>query len=124
MTTYYYYTDFSDVYEALDHLENPGFKAVAALEGVLALAFADTQAQVHVQTGSLKGSGKTKSKFASEIWAGEVEYGGAALGMIHNPVDYAFYEWRRRGAHNFFSTVGTFDSAYGEAIIDGHFKEA
>jgi hypothetical protein len=112
-----------EVIDELERLQKPDFEEIQALEHVLSEVFALTQAEVHVITGSLRGSGKTWSDFDGEAWEGGVSYGGPSMGFINDPVEYAFYEWRRGGAHDFFGHVHTIDHRFSDAIIEGHLEE-
>lgn len=99
----------------------PTYKTIQALERVLAASFADTEAKVHVITGSLKLSGKTESDYSAEDeWTGSISYGGESAGP-NNPVDYAIYEQERGGEHDFFRDMPTFEDMYVDAIYK-HFE--
>jgi len=111
-----------EVIAELERLQKPGLKAVMRLEQVLAEVFTMSQTQVHVITGSLRGSGKTASDFDGEQWSGMASYGGPSPGFPNNPVEYAFYEWRRGGAHDFFGQAQLVGSKFSDAIIDGHLE--
>lgn len=117
-------SDWSDVEKELDRLSvMPSPKATALLSSVLAHGFALTQAAVHVQTGSLKSSAKMNEdiSYQDSKWEGSVRYGGPSMG-INNPVDYAIYEQRRGGPHDFMdpmkATHPLFVSAM-EAVLRG-----
>jgi len=90
------------------------------LDAVLELGFAQTQAVVHVETGSLKSSGNSSSKSdrLTKRWEGEIQYGGPST-SINNPVDYAIYEKRRDGAHDFFAPLHLLHPLYVSAILRG-----
>lgn len=62
--------------------------AAPVLNAGLKQAFDETQARVPVQTGSLKGSGKRKSRTAHGLWEGSITYGGSSPGP-NSPVTYA-----------------------------------
>ena len=65
-------------------------------------AFAETQAFVHIETGSLKGSGKYTTSYnkATHSLEAEITYGGPAPGMKNDPVRFAVYEASRGPEHN------------------------
>ncbi len=99
-------SDFSDVFKALHKIDRaPSSTGVAALNSALDALFLETQARVHVITGSLRASGKTDDRTRGHVWVGEITYGGAAPGFPHNPVRYASYEQARAGSHDFMHDV-------------------
>lgn len=103
----------------------PSFKITAKFEAVLGQAFAHTQAQTHIISGSLKASGHTSSDFDGDTWSGTVAYGGPLWaspvpGPPHDPVDYAIYEKARGGAHDFFSGLEVYEQEF-ERIINEFF---
>ena len=112
-----------DIIDELERLEKP-YVITGALEGVLALAYADTQARVprpgaphvltYVPTGSLANSGSTSSDFDGSTWTGEITYGGPSA---PNDVDYAIYEMARGGVHDFFAGLPAFDEMYVDTIL-------
>lgn len=75
--------------------------ATTALERTLTVQFAATQQRVHVDTGSLRGSGEIDSDYVAGRWSGQITYGGPSPGFVNDPVDYAVYEAARGGAHDF-----------------------
>ncbi len=112
-------SNYSDMEREIDRIQGmPDVKTRIALDNVLATAFAATQAFVHVETGSLKSSGKSESSFkkTTKTWEGEIQYGGPS-GGVNNPVDYAIYEKARDGLHDFMSPVKLLDPAYRLAIL-------
>lgn len=125
-------SDWSAVEKELERLERmPDFKTQLALDIVLQLGFVDTQKDVHVDTGSLKESGKVESEAskATQKWEGTIRYGGPSTG-VNNPVDYAIYEKRRgiggaggpsdgKGDHDFFSSLPALHKQYIQAIQIG-----
>src|SRR5688572_14562048 len=114
MTRFRIEVDISDLDAELERLENaPGFKTILALESLLATQFAATQLQVHIETHSLKTSGKVDSELGRGIWKGEIEYGGISPGSYNDPVDYAIYEYERGGSHNFIKPAVDSDHLYG-----------
>lgn len=88
--------DLNGAGRELDRLRRgPAIDDILRLESTLADLFAETQAVVHIITGSLKLSGKVESESARNHWLGEISYGGQSAG-VHNPVRYAQLE-RARG---------------------------
>ena len=86
-----------------DRLESmPDYKTQVALFGVLREGFVLSNADTHVDTGSLKASEKAKGDVdkATHTWTGTLTWGGPSTG-INNPVDYAIYEKARGGDHDF-----------------------
>lgn len=106
--------------DRLKHLSRPEFTLSRYLNPVLDAAFAETQARVHVITGSLKLSGRHEGGYdaSQDEWRGEITYGGAAPGAINNPVDYAWYEQRRDGDHDFMSSVHEHLDAFAAGMGD------
>ena len=96
----------------------PNPRMISALEDVLDETFLGTQALVHVITGSLRGSGKTSSKYEPGQWSGMIEYGGPSPGFPNNPVDYAIYERARGGSHDFLSNVHLMNERFEQAIAE------
>lgn len=120
MKTVVWEVDMSEVNREIARLRATPYKAIIALEHTLHETLIATQADVHVITGSLKGSGTSESNYHDDVWTGHIEYGGRAPGFINNPVDYAFYEWRRGGTHDFFAAAEGFHGAFIDAI-ETHF---
>ena len=59
---------------------------------VLMRNYLATEAAVHIETGSLRASGKSTVEHSSDTrWEGEISYGGAS-GGVKNPVRYAASE--------------------------------
>ncbi len=122
-----YSYDLRDVDAELSRL-GKGLDAttLAKLDGRLEQLFQETQAKVHVITGSLKLSGKRRTYPTAYRWRGTITYGGSSQGPI-NPVRYAVYENAREGVrrqppgtlHRFF-TLDTRTAFRGveEAIAD------
>lgn len=118
-------SDYGDLDKEFDRLESmPDFKTKVALEQVLQKGYTQSQKDVHVDTSSLKSSGKTRSESdkGSNTWTGELEYGGASAGA-NNPVDYAIYEQRRAsdelGTHDFFANLHLLHPDFVKAIQMG-----
>lgn len=113
--------DYSEVNAELDRLIGmPDPQTSAALTSVLEAGFGLTQMAVHIDTGSLKSSGKSSSSTdeSSHEWEGKIRYGGPS-GGINNPVNYAIYEKRRGGIHDFFLDLPTLHPMYLAAIMKG-----
>lgn len=98
----------------------PTAKTTALLNTVLEIGFAQVDADIHVETGSLKSSlKKTSGKSrAKHKWEGTIRAGGPSTG-VNNPVDYAIYEKRRGGAHDFFLDLPLLHPLYVGAIKGG-----
>lgn len=110
--------DMSEWTEALHAISGPGMETIAKLEEVMAEAFAESQAIVHVITGSLKGSGRTSFKVEGDQWTGEISYGGPSPGFPHDPVDYAGYEQERGGSHDFLRNTDLIHSDLEDALFE------
>lgn len=109
--------DLRSFEEELDRIADlPDARTVAHLEAALRTAFEDTQASVHVITGSLKNSGHTESDVRDNVWEGDIIYGGPSPGFPHDPVKYAQYERNRGGDHDFFSNIHFVQSAFDHAV--------
>lgn len=108
--------DVSEWLDALDAHEGPGEETLLALSQVLSEGFAETQARVHVDTGSLRGSGRVSSDRVEEGWEGEITYGGPAPGYAHPYVDYAREEFGRGGDHDAMSNLDLMREDYLEAM--------
>jgi hypothetical protein len=103
MGRYYAHEEFdsSDYDELLDDLEHqPNVRTVLALEATLSAAFAATQAAVQVQTGRLRASGRVDSSVENGHWQGTITYGGPGTG-----VEYAWFEERRGGIHDYMAAA-------------------
>jgi hypothetical protein len=125
-------SDYTALDREIDRLGRmPDFKTVAELDAVLHQGFVKTQAAVHVETESLKASGKESSEVdkLDHAWEGEIEYGGPSLGP-NNPVNYAIYEKARgaggaggpsdlKGDHDFMAPLPSLHPSYITAIKKG-----
>lgn len=109
--------DISDVDDELARLQRVTARDLLPLEAVLAAQQAATQAAVHIITGSLKASGRAQSQADRHSWTGTITYGGPSPGSVNDPVDYAIYELRRRGGHDFIAPAVAMDGDYAEAIL-------
>jgi hypothetical protein len=120
------HSDWSGIDAELDRLDRmPSEEMSGLLNAVLTSAFFATQAQVHVITGSLKGSGNASSEDSHSggveegQWTGTIQYGGPSPGFIHDPVNYAAYEQARHGSHDFMAPFYAFQDAFIEAMRVG-----
>jgi hypothetical protein len=103
--------------DEIDRLSNgPTLVDLEKFESVLDLQFMATQAAVHVQTHSLKTSGRASSSLGKNSWEGNISYGGLSEGSIHNPVDYAEFERERDGDHDFLAPAKALDAYYVQAM--------
>jgi hypothetical protein len=101
-----YRVDDRDADAELDRLERgPTAEDHHHFDAVLSTLFAITQMAVHVETGSLRRSGKHDSTSHGNIWEGEISYGGLSSGAVHDPVRYAGYERSRGGSHDFLGAA-------------------
>lgn len=71
------------------------------LEKLLAAAFLSCWNVVHVETGSLKSTGRPESLATATEWGGRVHFGGAAPGFPRDPAFYGVFELARGGLHFF-----------------------
>ncbi len=135
------HVDTSDATRELDRLgDAPSTAALLRLEAILTAQFQATQQVVHIVTGSLRRSGKVDSRLRNGEWSGDISYGGAAPGAVHDPVRYAELEQQRapggrfyrseRGfipgadaegrisvMHDFMAPAARFEHQYAEAIL-------
>lgn len=114
--------DWSEMDEEIDRLgKMPDAKMSASLEAGLEELFGMSQTVVHIETASLKGSGKRSSESdrVRHKWHGEITYGGESPG-VNNPVEYAWYEQRRDDVHDFMKPVHMLaEQVLAEAILRG-----
>jgi hypothetical protein len=109
-------SDWSEVDRELDRLIGmPDPKAVAKLDAVLKAHETLVLLEVHVDTGSLKASIKSKAEVKLDTWIGTISAGGPSTG-VKNPVKYAIYEKRRGGDHDFFGNLHLLKSMTVDAI--------
>lgn len=106
--------------DAMREVQHPSFVTTGKLESVLDLAFAETQARVHIISTRLKLSGVTETDFNGKVWEGTITYGGISR-FDSKKAYYAQYEMARSGSHDFFSNLHEFDGAFEDAI-DNHFR--
>jgi len=96
--------------------DGPTLVDIEKFENVLVSQYAATQTAVHIQTSSLKNSGKVSSRIGENKWEGEISYGGESAGSVHNPVDYAEFERERDGNHDFLEPAKKQDHYYEQAM--------
>jgi hypothetical protein len=113
-------SDWSDINKEVERVRDrvPSIDDLFILEDLLNQGFEDTQLVVHVDTGSLKASGKVETSFdqATGSWSGEITYGGASPGSVYDPVEYAWYEQRRDGSHDFMRNIHLFNELIHDAV--------
>lgn len=113
-------SDWSEVFDELTRLESmPDERMSGLLDGVLREAFYETQFVVHIETGSLRRSGKVTSDDGNHKWEGQITYGGSSNGAPHDPVRYAGYEQDRGGSHDFMRPLYHYHEAFKEAVVEG-----
>lgn len=112
-----------DLTELENHIKRisrqPDKKMITSLNAVLASQTNIVRAAVHIDTGSLKASVRSKNKKSASRWIGIISAGGPSPGSINNPVNYAIYEQRRRGAHDFMLPLDALHKQYVKAILEG-----
>lgn len=107
----------NDMEKEIDRLsDGPTLVDLEEFENVLLSQYAATQMAVHVQTRSLKNSGKVSSNIGHNSWEGVISYGGPSAGSVHNPVDYAEYERERDGDHDFIAPAVALEGYYVRAM--------
>lgn len=108
--------DVDEWLDALDAHEGPGIETLLALQSTLAAGFAETQALVHVVSGSLKASGRMGTDTDDNSWTGEITYGGPAPGAPKPYVNYARKEFGRGEEHNAMANLDLLTSDFLEAM--------
>lgn len=113
------YSDWSEIDAELNRVETIAIiDAHLNLTSVLKRGEALVTAAIDVESGSLKGSVNSSTSLrGGGNWHGEIIVGGG-VGSV-GPIDYAWYEYRRGGAHSFFYPLPLLHEAYVEAILDG-----
>lgn len=100
--------------------DGPGIRDLIRLESVLGQQFTATQSKVHIDTTSLKNSGRQRSTMnrTTKVWEGEITYGGPSRPIP--VVKYAGFELGRGGNHDFLkpATQKQYQNQYLRAIID------
>lgn len=115
--------DYDEIDHEIDRIGNmPTLEMKAELALVLEFGLFSTQAEVHVETGSLKSSGKEDFETKKRRWTGTITYGGPSAG-VNNPVKYAIYEQRRGGPHNFMSATDELGPLWITALKTGLSKK-
>jgi hypothetical protein len=113
------HSDYSEVEREISRLEKmPDPRMVALLNTVLEFGFSETTSAVHIDTGSLKESGKSEHEKRNDEWEGSFTFGGPSTGP-NNPVDYAIYELARGDEHFFLSPAMTLGPLWETAIRTG-----
>jgi len=110
-------SDFSEVERELDRLgREPSAITKAGLDAVLKEGLALAMAKVHVETGALKKSGRSKSSSnkATKTWKGTIQFGNHP-----GSVDYAYYEHRRAGGHDLLSVLSVLHPQWVAVIKKG-----
>lgn len=131
-------SNWSEIEAFLDRMiAAPSSEAILQLELTLASVFADVTAKVHVDTGALRGSGKTRTNVGSHQWTGEVGWGGVSPGFLpksgpvdlkreHHPMEdleertevvYAWYEARRGGDHDYLRDNDKYGKMFEEVFL-------
>lgn len=112
------YSDWSEIDAELDRISTIAIVvAHSELDKVLDLGTELVRAAVDVETGSLKGSTKGSSSSRGVNWHGKIVVGGG-VGLA-GPIDYAWYEYRRGGEHEFFYPLPLLHERYVQAILNG-----
>lgn len=93
-----WHEDGHEVDDQLDRKSKLDREGIAAMDAALQMAFAETQAIVHVRTGRLRESGRTESDVHDDVWTGEIIYGNEIA-------DYAAFEYSRGGLHDFLAPL-------------------
>ncbi len=94
--------------------------AVREWQAVNDVYFSRTQQYAHVLSGDMKRSGRQETRTAGRQIITETVYGGVS-GSQGRPVDYAIYEIRRGGSHDFIgralnATATTFQQGLQDAV--------
>lgn len=131
-----YEWDTSDVDHHLNRLGNgPDERAVFDFEATFQGQFSQVLADVHIDTGSLRESGHTDTRYNKFRFYGEMSFGGPSTGIYPN-VRYAQIEVSRTGlrgvshraavgagdveatSHDFMRSARGFESGYVDVITD------
>jgi hypothetical protein len=111
--------DYGEIERELERLDNAlDGSAERRLDAALETAFTATQQVVHIDTGSLRISGRAESSMRGDEWEGTITYGGVAPGAVNDPVEYAGYERDRGGSHDFLRTLPMYDDLFEAAVRD------
>lgn len=115
----------------------PSDKNVEDFELALNISFADVTGKIHVDTGALKGSGKTKSSSGKSKWTGQMGWGGTSPGFLpvtktkrpskevhpledrleQSEVVYAFYEAGRDGTHDYLRDHEKYEKTFEDVFM-------
>lgn len=114
------YSDWSEIDREIERVSSLAImEAHAGLDVVLEEGAELVRGEIHVETGTLKGSVRSSSSVRGAAnWHGEIVVGGASPGP-EAPVDYAWYEYRRGGEHSFFYPLPLLHEKYIDAILRG-----
>ncbi len=125
MSDIHYRVDVSDAMRELHRLDDgPDLGTQRTLDAILTGLFQESQAAVHVITGSLRASGRHESRTEDGTWRGEISYGGALgtslaiPGPPNDPVRYAEIEQHRGDTHDFMRGLHHADGIYIAAILE------
>ncbi len=113
-------SDWSEIDREIERVSSLAImEAHAGLDLVLEEGANLVRGAIHVETGALKGAvhAKTGTRGLAN-WHGSITVGGASSGT-GGGVDYAWYEYRRRGDHSFFYPLPLLHEQYVEAILNG-----
>jgi hypothetical protein len=100
----------------LDRLDSmPTMDMTANLNAALKVGFESTRAVVHVDTGRLKASGKSKSRTTDHTWRGQFSFPA----VNNEGTTYGIYERKRGGSHDFFANVHLLKPIFKAAILKG-----
>lgn len=112
-----------DLIESLRRVNNArSWRTTGRLETILQQAFAMSQTNVHVITGRLKATARTRTDFDGDTWTGDIIYGGGPSHIAY----YGVYELNRPGIkvgygpHDFFDGLQVFDTQI-EDTLEDHF---
>lgn len=109
-------SDFSSMEKELDRIgAMPTVTMLAYLDTSLRTSFETTRAKVHVDTGKLKKSGKTKSRSTANQWVGQFSF----TAKNKKGVTYGIYEIARGGGHDFFRDLVLLKPRFISAIVRG-----
>lgn len=116
----YIKSDWSEIEREIERLSSLAImESHAELDNVIDFGASLVREAIHVESGTLKGSVKSSSSVRGAAnWHGEIVVGGASPGPLA-PVDYAWYEMRRGGDHDFFYPLPLLHERYVDAILNG-----
>lgn len=112
--------DYTEMDRTLSKLASmPDDEMAAALDTLFGMGYTLSQGIVHVISGDLKASGTDHTEHEGVTWKGELEYGPGTELTSPDHVDYAWYEQRRGGTHDFMRLVPTIEEGMAGAIDEG-----